>query len=763
MNSGPSNPNTASLDPAAAGFDELFAAAEAARQQGRHSDALGIFSEMRRRFPERSEPFRRASDLLIVLGSHEEGDFLLETAQTRFPTDAGIAIEYAWAAYRRRDMSEALARWRTVRENFPDHPLGYTGAVVTLRETGALDAADALLEIACSRFPTDPSPFIERAWMALARNDPALAVERWGAVRERFPDHWLGYSGGALAFRELQRLDEAEALLTAAVERFPDVYPVASEYAWLAAVRHDWQGALARWTAAIARFPGQPEPRAGQARALRELHRFDEAAQALAEAAARFDADPSLGFEAAMLAHDQADWPKAAELWASLRQRQPGELAGWRLGAVASGHLGHHEEAASLRAEADRRSPDPAAGLIRHTLQAIADRRWPEALEIANRLRERFPDYVIGYTAAAGALREMQRLDEAAGLLDAATERFRDTGEVRLERAWLAFATGDWEAAAEAFATCREVVPDQVEPVLGQIRSLCGAGRFDEAERVLANALDQFPGEAALAGERAAVPRRRAEWQAAQQRRTTVRPSWLPPPQLLPVPEPGPDIQASDPLLREFALRFVSLGGSRFGAEFGLVQIACGARPFDLLDRADVPLEELCAMLEARLQGVGEPENTEVFVMTGGGAVDAYGARDLRGWFTMRTLIPADAVEPETMKAIWCARLRYHARALANALAQGHRIFVYRMRAQTLPPPELGRLRAAMRRFGSRNTLLLVCGSDDANPDGTVTKLGEGLLLGRVRSEPPSLAPGYLPPMEAWLTALGNARAALEE
>lgn len=463
-----------------------------------------------------------------------------------------------------------------------------------------------------------------------------------------------------------------------------------------------------------------------------------------------------------MLAHDQADWPRAAQLWASLRQSQPAELTGWRLGAIAAEHLGRAEEAASLRAEAERRSPDPAAALIRNTKQALTDGRWPEALEIANRLRERFPDRVIGYTGASAALREMQRLDEAAALLDAATERFRNAIEVWLARAWLAFATGDWGAATQAFAVCRKAVPDQPEPVVGLIRSLCGAGKFGDAERLLAEVLERFPTDAVLLGEREALSLRRAAWHADQQRRAAVRPPGLPAPMLIPVTEPGPDLQASDPLLRDFVQRFASLGGNRFGAEFGLVQIACGARPFNLLDRADVSIEALCAMLDARLQGVGDPANTELFVVTDGASMSEYGARDLRGWFTMRTLIPADALGPDAMQAIWCARLRCHAHALVKALAQGRGTFVYRLTGQPLVPATLGRLRAAMRRYGPRNTLLYVCESDDANPDGTVTRIGDGLLIGRVACEPPTPGPGYLPRMEPWLMTLGNARAVLE-
>jgi tetratricopeptide (TPR) repeat protein len=742
-------------------FDDLAAAAQTAREAGDSTRALGIYADLRRRFPERSEPLRRAADLLVDTGSHDQADMLLETARTRFPSDAGIAIEYAWAAYRRRDLPLALQRWAEVRAAFPDHPLGYTGAVVSLRETGALDAADALLETACTRFPADPSPFIEQAWMALARNDPALAALRWQAVRTRFPDHWLGYTGGALALRDLHRLDEAEALLTDAADRFPGIYPVASEFAWLAAVRGDWNAALDRWTAALHRFADQAEPRTGQVRALRELQRFDEAEAALEQALGRFPDHAALIFESAMLAHDRADWPQAAARWAEVRERQPNEAAGWRLGAVAADHLGQREEAAALLDEAARRSPDPADMLVQHARQALNDRRWSDASDVCNLLRQRFPDRIAGYTGGAAALREMNRLEEAATLLDDAAVRFQDAPELKFGRAWLAFATGDWDAAIRGFAICRALYPGQVDAVLGLACSLGGAGRFDEAESVLADGLANAPNHPALTAERATLPVRRAAWQDARRRQAAPALPVLPPPQLIPVSEPTPDVQANDPMLRAFIERFASLGGDRFGAEFGIVQRACGAYTLDLLGRADVSVDALSAMLEARFAGIGDPAFTEVFVMAGEDAVSEYGVRDRRGWFTVRSFLTPDLLDPDAMLLATGARLRYLARAMTEALSQGDRMFVYRMTARMPAPAELGRLRTAMRRYGPRNTLLYVAPADPSHPDGTVTRIGEGLMMGRVASLRPDTAPGWLPPMDAWLTTLGNARALL--
>ena len=46
----------------------------------------------------------------------------------------------------------------------------------------------------------------EHAWIAFKRHDLETAASRFGAIRERFPEVKTGYSGGALALRDLFRL-----------------------------------------------------------------------------------------------------------------------------------------------------------------------------------------------------------------------------------------------------------------------------------------------------------------------------------------------------------------------------------------------------------------------------------------------------------------------------------------------------------------------------------------------------------------------------
>src|SRR5580700_6139242 len=92
---------------------------------------------------------------------------------------------------------------------------------IALRELRRFDEADALLADAIARLPDRRAPLIEHAWLASARRDWPEAARRWALVRERFPDAGEAYLRGAQAASASWQHAEAEALLAAAMDRFP--------------------------------------------------------------------------------------------------------------------------------------------------------------------------------------------------------------------------------------------------------------------------------------------------------------------------------------------------------------------------------------------------------------------------------------------------------------------------------------------------------------------------------------------------------------
>jgi tetratricopeptide (TPR) repeat protein len=153
-------------------------------------------------------------------GRLDDAEAWLTEAVERFPKDFDIAHEGAWLATEQQNWAEALKRWQRVRKLFPDNLQGYTGVATIQRQLGWLDEAEATLEQAIERFAPSPGPLVDYAGIAEARHDWAEAARRWEVVRQHFPDQQAGYEAGAIALCELDRHDEAQALLAEAAERF---------------------------------------------------------------------------------------------------------------------------------------------------------------------------------------------------------------------------------------------------------------------------------------------------------------------------------------------------------------------------------------------------------------------------------------------------------------------------------------------------------------------------------------------------------------
>ena len=141
-----------------ASVGEGLQAAEAARTRDDPAGALQILSELRAAFPEHPVPLLRAAALLSQLRRFDEAETLLTDGAARFPDDAGFAIERAWIAHRRGDFAEAASRFAGVRATVADHPVGFIGGAMALRDSGDFAGAETLLNEAIQRFPDQPGP-----------------------------------------------------------------------------------------------------------------------------------------------------------------------------------------------------------------------------------------------------------------------------------------------------------------------------------------------------------------------------------------------------------------------------------------------------------------------------------------------------------------------------------------------------------------------------------------------------------------------------
>ncbi len=626
------------------------------------------------------------------------------------PEDAGASAD---AAFARGDSAAALLLWDDQRRRFPDRPAAYLRAAELLERTGRAAAAEAIVSSGVARCPGDLTLALHYVRLAIERGDAAAAQRRWGDACERFAadETILAATTGALLAQG--RHADAERVLEETARRFPDVPTPLIGHARLAQDRRDWPAAYARWEAVRARFPDLPTGTVNVAIALRHLGRLDAAEALLHAAIARFPDDPTLAAEHAGLANHCRDWDEAIARWSQFRARFPDDPRGYTGGSWALRERRDVVAAAALIAQGLDRFPDDAGLLHEHAWAAEQQCDWPAAADRWRQARARAPDQPTGYLSAPAVLRRLGRDAEAEAVLAEGLARFPD--DPAMHAAFAADATGRgnhaealarWHAARRRFPLDRDIQTRWFEARLRRLDSApaTGAGEYPDG---------------ASAPEEAAAPNR---------------------------------------AMYDVMMAFESLGGALLGCEFGGVQRAFGAEPLGLLRWADLAPEHLGAALECRFAGVGDPDNTELSVAAEWEPPE-YVTRDKRFHMAMHTFVPAAEVPAETMFASACRRLRYLRRKLIEDLGGGTKIFVYKLTFRDLTDAELGRIHAAIRRYGD-NTLLYARYADQAHADGTVEAAAPGLLVGYLdhfgvaRDETP------LPlPINSWATICRRAYA----
>jgi hypothetical protein len=166
--------------------------------------------------------------------------------------DAEKVTKFAWSAHQSKRWLEAVQRWETYRQRFPDSVEGFTLGSVALIELGRFYEADALLSLAMEQFPDHSEVYADYALVAHNRRDWRETVVRWEAFRAKFPDIMMGYSLGAGALCELERYPDADCLIRLGLERKPDDEEL---LAWVGQSTQNWPEGERRWKKLKALYP----------------------------------------------------------------------------------------------------------------------------------------------------------------------------------------------------------------------------------------------------------------------------------------------------------------------------------------------------------------------------------------------------------------------------------------------------------------------------------------------------------------------------
>jgi hypothetical protein len=205
--------------------------------------------------------------------------------------------------------------------------------------------------------------------------------------------------------------------------------------------------------------------------------------------------------------------------------------------------------------------------------------------------------------------------------------------------------------------------------------------------------------------------------------------------------------------MRELMMQFESLGEN---CEFGIVQRAHKAEPLGLFRWASVTVDTLMRMLDARFENLGDPAAVRVRLANGEYMID-----ETRYKMTYHAFAKEGEIEPEALHDREYKRLRYLAGKMIEDLEDAEKIFVLK-RDNPLTEAEVAPLVHLLRTYG-HNTLLWAAIADAGHPPGTVERLAEGLVRGRVdRFADPNRVPATTP-VESWTIVCSNAWRSLRQ
>jgi len=185
----------------------------------------------------------------------------------------------------RRDLEGE--RWSALAEIAPDDVNANRRAAIALAGEGDSAAALAFADRALKETPDDEALIRVKGNAAIRVGDWQAALDAWKSHTSQVGPSALATLKCAQALRGLERYDDAEALLSAAIGQFDDEPDLWEEYARIAQRRGGMQEASIRWRRAAELRPTGHVAWNGLIAALRKLGETERAEDALAEAATK--------------------------------------------------------------------------------------------------------------------------------------------------------------------------------------------------------------------------------------------------------------------------------------------------------------------------------------------------------------------------------------------------------------------------------------------------------------------------------------------
>ena len=347
------------------------------------------------------------------------------------------------------------------------------------------DEAEATLASLIASDPSDASAAVWHAWVAHGRGDWPEAARRWEKVRKNWPEHEDGYFGGGGAYVAVLNFDAADSVYRNGILRFPPRPHILDAFARAAHERRDWDEAANRWTVLRTIFPHELNGYVGAANSLLDAGKFEEAEATLRATPEKFKEDPRIAVTLAKSAQKQGHVLRALKLWDQVATEFPGISDGYLGAADILCQLGRLEDAQNVLLPAVRMFPSSLEVAQRNAWIAHYRKDWEESARRWQDIRQRFPQYAVGYLGGAATLQASGNLRRAEALIEEGLECFVDNFRLMMDRARFASMRHDYDEAVERFERIHALHPQEEQLYPGYASALVSAGKSKDADALL--------------------------------------------------------------------------------------------------------------------------------------------------------------------------------------------------------------------------------------------------------------------------------------
>ncbi len=494
--------------------------------------------QFRDELPEAVAEYRRALEL-----NPSSVDLRLELADTLLQAgESSRAVEECEAALKLRPQDAALrarvaelmlqageiARAVEVCREAIAMNAGDTGARLLLgrifyssrEQPNMRDKALAEFEAVLEAEPSNQEALQYAADLHFQSGRYARAAELFRRLREASPGSIRGYYFEAQALVELNRIDEAIAILRQGLEVRDDIPEYILMLAGLYRSRGDLEAAEEIFRRGLAHGP-DPRLNEGLARTLVALGKGEESIEFLERLVQIHPAQPDLKLDLARAYRQGRRLPEAAELLETMLAADPDSVqVNYEYTSVLL-IMGEREKAAR-RIEEMLRSSRPTAkpyrGIFLTNLALIREEegRFDEAIALLKEAREAGGDDLEGRLRLFYTLQRAGRVEELTQLSEELLREAPDNTYVLIARAQAIAAAGKVD---EGVRFLREAAAGAEEPealLLAASQLYLARDRFEGAREVVRAALARFPESEQLQFQMGAVLERLKEYEAAE-------------------------------------------------------------------------------------------------------------------------------------------------------------------------------------------------------------------------------------------------------